>query len=634
MSFFEELKRRKVIRVAAAYLVVGWVVIEVASTVAPNLNLPEWTARMVTLLVILGFPLALILAWIFEVTPEGMHVTEGRTGSKRFYAIVALITAGALAWTLWPATPTEQSPAQAAGNPAASPPAAAITPPGVANTPAAAANNARGAPSAPPSAAESSASSTRLAEARAGKSIAVLPFVNMSADPENAFFADGISEELLNVLVKVDDIGVASRTSSFAYKGRELGAAVIADQLNVNHILEGSVRKSGNRVRITAQLIDAVNDRHLWSETYDRELTDIFAIQDEIANAIVAALRGTLGTGEAERAVTVRADTGNLDAYQLYLKARELFLTRTELDESVRLFEEVVALDPGFARGWEGLAATAAVIIDWEAVYPDTDVAAMDARALMAAERALALDSTLAMPWAVRALLMQYRLPIPFAETLALFDRALNADPMLASVYLWRAITWVNLGFMDRALADLEACLAIDPAYGNCVRWKALALAFAGDDDQALALYEQGVLAGFTHNRGDTFLFRLVARGGRLPALLMMRDLGMSLELQHAVLAAVEQGETPADMDGLMARNPRFDTPNWHFVLHDYDRAAESSARLTTMVAQWDPLHAAFRDSPAFRSIIERQGTPDYWREHGYPPQCRPVGEDGYECAP
>lgn len=119
----------------------------------------------------------------------------------------------------------------------------------------------------------------------------MLPFVNMSADAENEYFADGISEELLNVLVKVEDIGVASRTSSFAYKGRELGAAVIAQELKVNHILEGSVRKSGNRVRITAQLIDAVNDRHLWSETYDRELTDIFAIQDEIANAIVGALR-------------------------------------------------------------------------------------------------------------------------------------------------------------------------------------------------------------------------------------------------------------------------------------------------------------------------------------------------------
>lgn len=633
MSFFDELKRRKVIRVAAAYLVVGWVVIEVASTVAPNLNLPEWTARMVTLLVILGFPLALILAWIFEVTPEGMHVTEGRAGSKRFYGMVAVITALALAWTLWPAAPTEQLPAQAAANPASSPPGAAITLPGVANTPAAAANNAWGAPSAPPSAAEPSASSTRLSEARAGKSIAVLPFVNMSADADNEFFADGISEELLNVLVKVDDIGVASRTSSFAYKGRELGAAVIADELNVNHILEGSVRKSGNRVRITAQLIDAVNDRHLWSETYDRELTDIFAIQDEIANAIVAALRGTLGSGQAERAVTVRADTGNLDAYQLYLKARELFLTRTTLDESVRLFEEAVALDPAFARGWEGLAAVSAVIIDWETFYPEIDTGQLQARSLEAAERALALDPQLAMPYAVRALLLQYQLPMNFAESLSLYDRALASDPMLASVYLWRAITWINLGFLERALEDLDACLAIDPAYGNCLRWKVVAVAYAGDDDAALALFEQGVATGFNHNRAEGVLERLVARGDRLTALLLMRDMGMPVELQQAVFAAIGRDAPPPEVETLLERYPRFDHPTWHIMLRRYDLAAEYPGRVSSVVAQWDPAYGGFRRSPAFRRVIERQGVPAYWREHGYPPQCRPVGDD-YECAP
>jgi len=610
MSFFEELKRRKVIRVAAAYLVVGWVIIEVASTVAPNLNLPEWTARMVTLLVILGFPLALILAWIFEVTPEGMQVTEGRTGSRRFYAIVALVTAAALGWTMWPGSEPEQVPVQvqADGSDEAAEAAVAASDP------------------APRAAVP--------ARASVEQSVAVLPFVNMSADPENEFFADGISEELLNVLVKVDDIGVASRTSSFAYKGRELGAAVIAQELNVNHILEGSVRKAGNRVRITAQLIDAVNDRHLWSETYDRELTDIFAIQDEIANAIVAALRGTLGSGEAERVVTVRADTGNLDAYERYLKARELFLTRTELDESVRLFEESVALDPEFARGWEGLAAAAAVIIDWEGLYPDTDVEAMNERALVAAERALTLDPKLAMPWAVRALLMQYRVPIPFAETLGLMDRALNADPMLASVYLWRAISWVNLGFMDRAIADLDACLAIDPAYQNCLRWKALTVAFAGDDALGMALFERGVAAGFSHNRADTFLERLIRDGDLLAATLLMREMGIPLELQRAIVAAIEQGEPPGDMDALMSRYPRFDNATFHLLMRAYDRAASYDGRVTTLVAQWDPVRADFRGSVAFRSIVEKQGIPAYWREHGYPPQCRPVGEDDYECGP
>jgi tetratricopeptide (TPR) repeat protein len=258
----------------------------------------------------------------------------------------------------------------------------------------------------------------------------------------------------------------------------------------------------------------------------------------------------------------------------------------------------------------------------------------MNERAVVASERALALDPELAMPWAVRALLMQYRLPIPFAETIALFDRALNADPMLASVYLWRAISWVNLGFMDRAVADLDACLAIDPAYQNCLRWKALAIAFSGDDVLAMELFTQGVVAGFAHNRADTFLERMIRDGDLLAASLLMRDAGFPLELQHALVTAIEQDEPPADLEALLSRHPNFDNATWHLMLRAYDRAALYQGRVTTLVAQWDPVRADFRSSTPFRQIIERQGIPDYWREHGYPPQCRPVGDNDYECSP
>jgi len=601
VSLWLELKRRKVVRVAVVYAATAFAVLQAADIMLEQMNVPEWGMGLVVAFVVLGFPIALVLAWALELTPEGIRKTDAPVagesapallGKRTVLAAALLVVLGIGLGAGWFLRPVGDSPA-------VSPPAAGIS-------------------SLTPN----------------DRSIAVLPFVNMSADADNEFFADGISEELLNVLVKVDDIGVASRTSSFAYKGRELGAAVIAQELNVNHILEGSVRKAGNRVRITAQLIDAVNDRHLWSETYDRELTDIFAIQDEIANAIVAALRGTLGTGEAERAVTVRADTGNLDAYQLYLKARELFLTRTALDESVRLFEEAVALDPSFARGWEGLAAVAAVIIDWEALYPEIDPDQLGARSLEAAERALALDPQLAMPWAVRALLLQYQIPMDFAESLALYDKALASDPMLASVYLWRAITWINLGFLERALSDLDACLAIDPAYGNCMRWKVVAVAYAGDDDGALALFEQGVATGFSHNRADTVLERLVARGDRLTALLLMRDMDMPLELQHAVFAAIGNDAPPPEVEVLLERYPRFDHPTWHIMLRRYDLAAEYPGRISSVVAQWDPAYGGFRSSPAFRRMIERQGVPAYWREHGFPPQCRPLGDDDYECAP
>ncbi|HRO88184.1 MAG TPA: hypothetical protein PLI48_03345 [Gammaproteobacteria bacterium] len=616
MSFYAELKRRNVFRVGILYTVVAWLVIEVAETILPLFDVPAGVLRGLIVLLVLGFVPALVFSWIYEFTPAGLKRDSGAAPGSAFNAAtgrklnVATIVAAALAVGVIALDRLLPQSADTA-------PMIDTVETGVRDTFSAPAENV----------------SLTPVSAPVSRSIAVLPFVNMSTDPENEFFADGISEELLNVLVKVEDIGVASRTSSFAYKGRELGAAVIARELKVNHILEGSVRKSGNRVRITAQLIDAVEDRHLWSETYDRELTDIFAIQDEIANAIVAALRGTLGSGDVERAVTVRADTENLDAYQLYLKARELFIARVQLDESVRLFEQVVALDPQFARGWEGLGAASGVIIDWEATYPGIDRHQLSARAREAAERALELDPKLAMPWAVRALLLNYELPTPFAESLVLFDKALSADQAQATVYLWRAIVWINLGFFERAVHDLETCLAIDPAYGNCLRWKAVTAAFTGDDALALELYERGVATGFILNRADTLIERLVARGDRLAAMLLLAQLEMPPELQQAVIGAIEQDAPPAQLAELLARHPRFDGPSWHMVLRAYDRAAAWQGRITTLVSYWDPVHAGFRNSPAFRRILERLGVPAYWREHGYPPQCRPVGADGYECA-
>jgi adenylate cyclase len=613
MSLIAELKRRNVFRVGIFYVVAAWLVVEVAETVLPLFDVPAGVLRGLIVLLVLGFVPVLVFSWIFELTPEGLKRDLGATPDPAFNAatgqklnvatiVAAMLAIGVIAFDRLLPQPAVQPPAIETAAPVQAPPAATTA---TTATPAINGNE---------------------------KSVAVLPFVNMSPDPDNEYFADGISEELLNVLVKVEDIGVASRTSSFAYKGRELGAAVIARELKVNHILEGSVRKSGNRVRITAQLIDAMEDRHLWSETYDRELTDIFEIQDEIANAIVAALRGTLGVDQAPRAVTVRADTENLDAYQLYLKARELFITRTALDESVRLSEQVVALDPEFARGWEILAASSAIIIDWQDSYPGIDTDQLFARALEAAERALALEPTLALPWAVRALLLNYKLPIRFADSLALFDKALSADPAQASVYLWRAIVWINLGFLERAMHDVDACLGIDPAYGNCLRWKALTAALMGDDALALALYERGIATGFVTNRADTLIERLVARGDRLAAILLMAQLEMPPELQQAIIAAIEQGAPPAQVADLLARYPRFDTPTWHLALRDYERAAAWQGRITTLVSYWDPVHTGFRNSPAFRRILEYLGVPAYWREHGYPPQCRPVGANDYEC--
>lgn len=256
-----ELKRRRVFRVAAAYAVAGWLVVEVSATILPVLDAPAWTTRLIIVMALLGFPVAVVLAWAFDITPEGVKrttelTTAGESDVSRLPggqagriavagAVLVLALAGAGWW---------MSASRGSGD--------------------------RPAP----------------------HSIAVLPFVNMSGDEENEYFSDGITEELLDHLAKLSGLQVAARTSSFAFKARELPVPEIARQLGVAVVLEGSVRRSGDRVRITGQLIDGQTGYHLWSDSYDRELTDVFAIQDEIAGAIAAQLEVTLGADEIGRA--------------------------------------------------------------------------------------------------------------------------------------------------------------------------------------------------------------------------------------------------------------------------------------------------------------------------------------------
>jgi len=274
---WEEIKRRKVVRVVIAYLIVGWGLIQIADATLEPLHLPQWAGTMVVWLVGLGFPIAVILAWVLDVTPRGIEVTppadEGSHGGKR----------------------------------------------------------------------------------AAEKSIAVLPFVNISGDPENEYFSDGLSEELLNVLTRLQSLRVCSRTSSFSLKGKDLDMPTAAAQLGVRHVLEGSVRRSGNTVRITAQLIDAAEDCHLWSETYDRELQDIFVVQDEIAQHILTALKLTL-TAHEEQAI--RQTTDNVQAFDYYMRGREHYHRSDpgHLDRSRQCFEEAIKLDPDYALAWAGLA--------------------------------------------------------------------------------------------------------------------------------------------------------------------------------------------------------------------------------------------------------------------------------------
>ena len=302
VSFFQELKRRKVVQLAIYYFLAGFVILEGADVMVPALALPPWVNRLVALLLILGFPIALLLAWLYDWTPAGIKPTEAID---------------------------EEPAAETPGNPAA----------------------------------------TASHDTPAKASVAVLPFVNMSGDPQNEYFSDGLSEELLNVLAKIDALKVAARTSSFHFKGQTGNIAEISRQLGVASVLEGSVRQSGNRVRITTQLINAADGYHLWSETFDRELDDIFAVQDEIASAVASVLKVKLLDEHVDHELI--GGTTNPDAFRAYLLGvhnRNRGDHRESLQAAIQAFDRAIELDPGYARAyveralsWSGMAANSFV---------------------------------------------------------------------------------------------------------------------------------------------------------------------------------------------------------------------------------------------------------------------------------
>ena len=464
-SFFAELKRRSVFRVTAAYLVVGWLTLQVSDILLDLAGAPEWVGKAIIAMLLLGLVITVILAWLFEVTEDGIKRDAGTTNTGheiRSQRLNKLTIAAALmvaAIFVWQQTR----------------------------------------PAIEPVAVPQTASETQEAPAPEGipdASIAVLPFVDLSPDGDQEYFSDGIAEEILNVLARVGGLKVASRTSAFGFKGQEaLGMPLIAERLQVRHVLEGSVRKSGNTVRITAQIIDAGVDQHLWSETYDRELTadNIFTIQDEIATAIVAQLSDIIGNGNEVPAVSVQADTQNLSAYESYLEARAIFARRNSLNlpTAITLLEHAVEADPNFARAWEQLAASYSVAPAWGII--DRDYVPLSNRA---AERAIELDPDLSLPYAVLGSNHTEHPPGQFKEAFEYLALAIEKDPTNATAYLWRSEDYVVIGSFDKAQADLRSCLNIEPNYLLCQSWLAKVEFYLGQKEEAFARYSALVTAG------------------------------------------------------------------------------------------------------------------------------------------
>ncbi len=621
MSFFNELKRRNVVRVAIAYTVASWLLVQVGDIARESFEAPAWVMKMLITALIVGFPIVVFFSWAFEITPEGIKREKdinrsdsivAETGARLNYITIALlvcaiVVVGADRYLLAPAEPARQvaTPTQPSANPV-----------GVAAT----------APSP-----EATNTSDR-------NSIAVLPFINMSDDPSQEYFSDGISEELLNLLVKVDGLNVASRTSSFAFKGSTASIPDIARQLKVTNVLEGSVRKAGNRVRITAQLIDTANDRHLWSETYDRELIDIFAIQDEISSAIVAALASELGLDLDADKVSVEADTQNMDAYELFLKGRALVIARQDLAEAVDLLERATELDPQFARAWSMLGMAYYLIPSWNTLTEAED-ADFNLRAEKAVNRALELDERQSLAWAVKGMLTQYAPEGADWETqLALTGKATEMDPSNATAWLWNGLRYTELGFHEQARQQLVRCLEVDPAYQNCRRHLSRVLLILGRPDEAVELYVQIARSGLI--AADTVFVEFVFREGNLLAGLFsanyLRTRYPDFPMEEWVngLEHPEQDHTvslPRVMDWIES------TPNPPIGMKEslllaigaYDRIKLDKSYVNNWI--WLPGNERFRASPHFQRIIRDMNLPAYWDKYGLPPGCEKTGEE-YIC--
>lgn len=457
-SVWREMKRRNVIRVTVLYAVAGWLLLQVADILFGLLDVPGWGMRLVLGLLLLGLPLVAIFSWVFEMTPEGLkresEVDRSRsvtpqTGRKidrliiaGLVTVVIVLLADRLLFMPGPVDlvqPGEQ--------------ASTVAVPG------------------------DDAQESQLGEQQ--KSIAVLPFVNMSGDEENEYFSDGLTEELLNLLAKIDDLRVSSRTSSFAFKGKDTSLPSVAQELNVDHILEGSVRKSGTKVRITAQLIDVETDSHLWSETFDRNLDDIFAIQDEIAQAVVEALKVQLLEQGGSSLQASRETT--TDAYLLYLRARHTYeLARDTNDDdlvnrAIDQFESVLEIDPDYALAYAGLADAYGL----QSIRGALSVQEGYERSREMAEKALAInpdlveallalaDIQLEYDWNMEAAEQSYRRALEirpsdaeglrtygyflvsdgrFQQAIEHYRKALEVDPMQVRAYFGLAMTLVLLG--------------------------------------------------------------------------------------------------------------------------------------------------------------------------------------------
>ncbi len=604
MSFLAELRRRNVVRVAAAYAVMGWVVAQVAEFAFENFGAPDWALKSLVVVLLLGLPVALFFAWAFELTPEGVKREKdvdrnqsitSQTGRKLDLLIIACLVLVGILIVVRPYLP--------------------------------------GAERVPTATATVSA---------AENSIAVLPFADLSQLGDQEFFADGISEEILNVLVRIPGLKVAGRTSSFSFKGRNEDLREIGAALGVNHVLEGSVRRSGTKLRITAQLIRGDDGFHLWSETYDREITDIFKIQDEIAKAVANQLSESLGLSSE---TLVKERTKDLAAYENFLRARTLYQQRGKenLDRALLLLSEATARDPAFAPTWATIAAVYSV---YEA-YSSDEVAQENhqrwhAIGQAAAERAIALNPDEGLGHAYLATYLAIDMNWgPSYETFEHAIELLPDDPGIRDMF---AQNLLEAGYYEEAQLHAERAVELDPLVAIYRTTLGRSLFFAGKPDAAILEFRRALVLDETLLFPYVNLLNLYLRSGQFEA--------AATTIADAVAAGAFRTEDLAIADILRNSNSREEAlpavrnhANSRLggfavlVLRDDDALVFDFAKLT-----WDSDYRnvpnvfdwvatmPFYNHPRWKDQVRKDGILDVWRLRGFPPQCQAAEGDDFNC--
>jgi adenylate cyclase len=595
MSLFGELKRRNVFKVAAAYLIVGWLIMQAGDTLAPALHLPEWVNSLLAFFLILGFPLALFFAWAFEMTPDGIKkekdvdrsqsVTQV-TGQKLNNLIIGILVLalGYFAidkFVLDPKRDVELVKATQV---------------------------------------EATLAAPQEEGSSDAKSIAVLPFINMSDDASNEFFSDGITEELLNLLSKIPELKVTSRSSAFSFKGQNPDIPTVAKKLKVDHILEGSVRKAGNRVRITAQLIKADSDVHIWSETYDRELDDVFGIQDEISREVVTALQIQL-FGSAP--TTAPTDT---EAYTLYLKGKyfEAFGNGESWEAAESAFRAAMVIDPDYAPSWAALSTT----LQNRANLGYIEQQGGFESARQAAIRALELDDTLADAWAALARI-QFSIDLDWDRAEGTIRTALQYGPNNVVALEEAAVIARGTGHIEKALSFAHKAVELDPLSPSSLRTLGITFWAAGLYPESERVYRQilelypdqvtirAFIASVLNLQGKSEeAMQFIDSGSENPwqrfiSALILHDLNRDEE-SELILQRLSDNESE-----LMA----YQIADIHAWRGDTDKSfawlerayQQKDGGISMML--FDPFLVSLHDDPRWEQVLLKVGMLDYWKD-------------------